>query len=177
MNDTPKIQVENLIIEDHSRLDKESGLIIPLRLLVIFSIFPTHALTTEDIDNVEHFPSIFLSPGSNIWDTYDESFASNEDSFLDSRGDMVILLYRHRHALNKEANLSAVGTSCDRQHDMDNVIDAIIASSHIATISDNARSDKELTKERIKFKSDPIRAQVAKVRCVLDPEVICGILY
>ena len=134
-------------------------------------------MTTEEIENVEHFPSIFLSPGSNIWDPYDESFASNEDSFLDSRGDMVILLYRHIHALNKEANLSAVGTSCDRQYDMDNGIDVIIASSHISTISDNARSDKELTKERIKFKSDPILSQVAEVIFVLDPEVLCDISY
>ena len=113
-------------------------------------------MTTEEIDNVEHFSSILLSPESNIWYPYDESFASNEDSYLESRGDMVILIYRHRHALVEKANLSAVGTSCDRQHDMDNVIDAIIASTHIATISDNARSDKELTKERLKFKSDPI---------------------
>ena len=90
---------------------------------------------------------------------------------------MVILIYRHIHALVEKANLSAVGTSCDRQHDMDNVIDAIIASTHIATISDNARSDKELTKERLKFKSDPIWAQVAEVIFVLDPEVLCDILY
>ena len=134
-------------------------------------------MTTEEIENVEHFPSIFLSPKLNRWDTYDESFASNEDSYLKSRGDMVILPNCPRHAIVEEADLSAVGTSCDRQHEMDNYIDSIIDSSHIATIADNAGSDEELTKDRIKLKSDLIRAQVANVSSVLDSEVLCDLLY
>ena len=82
---------------------------------------------------------------------------------------MVIIPDRPRHALVKDAVLLAVGTSSNRQHDMYNVIDAIIYLSHITTIAENEISDKELTKERIKFKYDPIRAQVANVSCVLDP--------
>ena len=163
LNDTPKIHVKNLSIEDYSLLDEEPGLMIPLKLLGIFSIFPIHTLTTEEIENIENFPSIFLYPDSNICDLYDESFTINEDSFLDSREDMVILPDLPRYTLVEEYDLEAVGTSFDRQHDMYNAIDKIIASSHIANISDNARSDEELTKERIKFKYDPIRAQVADV--------------
>ena len=88
---------------------------------------------------------------------------------------MVIIPVRPMHTLVEEADLSAVGTSYDRQHETENTIDAIISLSHIATISDNDRLDKELTKERIKFKSDPILAQVEDVSCVLDPEVLCDL--
>ena len=47
--------------------------------------------------------------------------------FLESRGDMVILPYCPRHAIVEEAELSAVGTSCNSQQYMENSIDAIIA--------------------------------------------------
>ena len=40
---------------------------------------------------------------------HDESFASNEDYFLDSRGDMAILPDRPRHALVEASDLSEVG--------------------------------------------------------------------
>ena len=69
--------------------------------------------------------------------------------FFDSRGDMVILPDCPRHTLLGGAELSAVGTSCNSQHDMEKSIDATISSSRIATISDKARSGKDITKERI----------------------------
>ena len=74
-NDTPKIHINNPSVEDHPLLDEELGLRIPLKSLVIFSIFPTRAFTTEEIDNVDNSPSIFFYPDLNKWDPYNESFA------------------------------------------------------------------------------------------------------
>ena len=52
----------------------------------------------------------------------------------------------------------------------------MISSLHIATCSESPRPDCQLSEERIKFKADPIRAEVYDVICVLDTEVLCDLL-
>ena len=60
--------------------------------------------------------------------------------------------------------------------ELDGAIDAVIALSHIETCSDSVRPDRQISEERIRFKADPICAQVADLSCVLNPEVLCDIL-
>ena len=52
----------------------------------------------------------------------------------------------------------------------------MISSLHIATCSESPRPDCQLSEERIKFKADPIWAEVSDVICVLDTEVLCDLL-
>ena len=62
VNDTPKIHIDDPSVEDHSIFHVETRLRIPLRLSGIFSVFQTHSLNEGEIENVQHYPSEFLSP-------------------------------------------------------------------------------------------------------------------
>ena len=42
--------------------------------------------------------------------------------------------------------------------------------------ADNARTHDELSNERLVFKADPIRSDVASIIIVFDPEVFCDLL-
>ena len=61
---------------------------IPLTLNGTFSMFASRSLTEYEIENEGDYPTIFLTPDSDMWDPYDESYKLNEESFLDRRGNM-----------------------------------------------------------------------------------------
>ena len=67
LNDTPKIHCNVPSAEDHSLFDKETGLRIPFTLDVTFSVFKLRSLTNEEINNVEDFETVFLTPDSKKW--------------------------------------------------------------------------------------------------------------
>ena len=89
LNDTPKIHCNIPSAEYHSLFDEETGLRITFTLDGTFSVFKSRSLTNEEINNVEDFDTVFLTPDSNKWDPYDKSYNHNEDSFLDHRGRMI----------------------------------------------------------------------------------------
>ena len=60
-----------------------------MKLDVIFSYFPTPALTHKGIVNYEDIHTMQLTPDAAQWDPYNEGFAEAEDRFLDFRGDLI----------------------------------------------------------------------------------------
>ena len=74
VNDTPKIQLENPTVEDHSIYFQETGLRIPLQLLGVFSYFPTSKPTSEDMKDSEE---VYLLTTS-IWNPHDKAHSLNE---------------------------------------------------------------------------------------------------
>ena len=46
----------------------------------------------------------------------------------------------------------------------------------VVSRADNARTHDELSNERLVFKADPIRSDVASIIIVFDPEVFCDLL-
>ena len=54
---------------------------------------------------------MFLTPDSNSWDPYDESYKMNEDSYLDSSGRMTTHTVSTHHDLVGAADVSAVQAS------------------------------------------------------------------
>ena len=89
LHDTPKIHCNLPSAEDHSLLDGETGPRIPFTLDGTFLVFKSRSLTNEEINNVEDFETVFLTPESNKWDPYDKSYKHNEDSFMYHRGSMI----------------------------------------------------------------------------------------
>ena len=85
---TAKIYCEDPSVEDHSIFDEESGLRIPLSLNGIFSAFKTRSPSENEIEEIENYQSIFITPDSNVWDPYNGSYRINEDSLADPRGDI-----------------------------------------------------------------------------------------
>ena len=89
VNDVPRIHCGDGVTRDsHCIIDNSSGLRIPLRLRGIFSYFETRKLTPDEVDEAETYDCIELSPESAEWDPSDDVFSSNEDSFLDFRGEL-----------------------------------------------------------------------------------------
>ena len=65
--DTPKIHCNVPSAEDHSMFDEEKGPRIPFTLDRTFSVFKSHSLKNEEINNVEDFETVFLTPDSKKW--------------------------------------------------------------------------------------------------------------
>ena len=76
--DTPKIQVENPTVEDHSIYFQETGLRIPLQLWGIFSYFSTSKPTSEDMTDSEE---VYLLTTSR-WNPHDKAYSSNKEIIL-----------------------------------------------------------------------------------------------
>ena len=51
---------------------------------------------------------MFLTPDSNVWNPYDESYKKNEDSNLDSRGRMVFPSTPTQHCIIEDSEVSAI---------------------------------------------------------------------
>ena len=95
LNDTPKMHCKDPSVEDYSLFDEETGLRIPFTLDGTLSIFETHSLAEDEIEDAENYPTILLNPDSNRWNPYDKSYKLNENSYLDNRGNMIFLPLPH----------------------------------------------------------------------------------
>ena len=74
LRDTPKIHCNVPSAEDHSLFDEETGRQIPFTRDGTFSVFKLRSLINDEINNVEDFETVFLTPDSNKWDPYDKSY-------------------------------------------------------------------------------------------------------
>ena len=74
LHDTLKIHCNVPSAEDHSLFDEGTGLQIPCTLDGTFLVFKSRSLTDEEMNNVEDFETVFLTPDSNKWDPYDNSY-------------------------------------------------------------------------------------------------------
>ena len=66
-----------------------------------------------DIENAGDYPTIFLTPDSDMWDPYNKSYKLNKDSFLDIRGNMEIPSIPVQHTLVVDADMSASSAGID----------------------------------------------------------------
>jgi len=89
MNDVPRIHCgEDVTRGSHSIVSKDPELIIPLRIKCIFSAFKKRKLTSEEMSERDEVEIIHLSADDKTLDPHCESYADNEDGFLDFRGDL-----------------------------------------------------------------------------------------
>ena len=119
------------------------------------------------------YEAVFLSPDSEYWDPYEESYAINEDSYLNSREGMVYPMPTKTHELILEADVGAVVVDETQSHitkEVNDVIDALITYLAVASCMPNPQDDM-MSEDVLKFKAEPIRAQIADVRCTYDPEI------
>lgn len=113
VSEVPKIHVHDPTVEDHSIYFKDQDLRIPLSLWGIFSYFPSRKPCEQDQldDNI-----LFITPDGPEWNPHSDSYARNEESFLDWRGMIIEPKVRQRLIIDEfnvdafEASLE-VGTS------------------------------------------------------------------
>ena len=93
VSEVPKIHVHDPTVEDHSIYFTDQDLRIPLSLWGIFSYFPCRKPCEQDQldDNI-----LFLTPDGPEWNPHSDSYARNEEQFLDWRGDIIEPKVRQR---------------------------------------------------------------------------------
>ena len=121
VNDTAKIHKSEPSNEDHSIIIEDESLTIPLQLNGIFSYFHSRCPT---IDEINHSPSIIMTPDSITWDPYSDHFAINEESMLDHEGKMMDREYWKRHCPGIKS-ISSIPTSV-----YESVVDRIMSSDN-----------------------------------------------
>jgi len=138
VNDVPRIHCGGDVTrESHCIVSKDPSLRIPLRLNGVFSQFTTRALSQEEEDDCDHYPFIMLTPDSHHWNPHDESYADNEENFLDWEGELVdnSSNKRKRDIISDDEvpEISEVVVDVDRY---ESVVDAIISQNDVNFVPD-----------------------------------------
>jgi hypothetical protein len=127
--DTPKTQVTEPTIEDHSISFPETGFRIPLSLWGMFSYFPTTKPTASLMMDTEEV--YLLTPSR--WNPHDDSYATNEENMLDWEGNMVTKKDRVQVLLSDIAEDTAVAASVQISSVENCLIDSVLQRSHSAS--------------------------------------------
>ena len=99
VNDVAKIHCGDAVTEkDHTISDRETGLFIPLQLRSIFSYFPSRKPDDDDlVDGV----MVFMTPDGPTWDAYDQTYADNERSLTNKKGELRPPRYVQKNSLGR----------------------------------------------------------------------------
>jgi hypothetical protein len=89
LDKTPKHQLEHPTIDNHAIVDPVIGMRIQLSLNGIFSYFRTRSLASEEINNWDNYPIVFITPDGDAWDPNAEHYTEQEAVMLNSKG-MII---------------------------------------------------------------------------------------
>jgi hypothetical protein len=129
VHDTPKIQVTDPTVDDHSICFPETGFRIPLSLWGMFSYFPTSkptALLMKETDD------IYLLTTSR-WNPHDDSYATNEENMLDWEGNIITKKDRVQVLLSEIPEDTAVAASVQISSVENCAIDSVLQRSDRAS--------------------------------------------
>jgi hypothetical protein len=149
--DTPKIQVDEPTVEDHSICFPETGFRIPLSLWGMFSYFPTTEPTAELMKETEEV--YLLTPSR--WDPHCDAYAANEENMLDWEGNMIAKRDRSQILLSDVHDDTALAASVHILSIESNLIDDLLQ-----------RSDAD-TEEKVHPRWQPIPPEANEVSSVL----------
>ena len=140
-------------------------------------MFENRSLTEDKIENAENYPTIFLTPDSNRWYPYDESYKLNEDSYLENKGDMILLTISTDNTIVEDADLSTAVADFGWNKTGDiSAIDSIFNTSIVAYRENDSQTELEFSNECEAFKQDTIISEVIYVSCAYDPVLFCDLL-
>ena len=91
-----------IYLDSHSIFDTATELQIPLKLRGVFSYFNSRSLNSEEIHDCKSYDTIYLTPDCSSWNPTNTSWAEQEDSLLDSDGNIPFTLVRESHNLISE---------------------------------------------------------------------------
>jgi hypothetical protein len=151
VQDTPKIQVNEPSVDDHSILFPETGFRIPLSLWGTFSYFPTSKPTAEFMQGTEEV--YLLTPSR--WNPHCDAYATNEENMLDWEGNMIERRHRSQILLSDVRDDSVFAASVEISSVESNAIDALLQ-----------RSDDEI-EEKVQPCWKPIPRQADEISSVL----------
>ena len=156
VNDKAKIHCEEgtATEEDHTIQEELTGLFIPLQLRSIFSYFPSRKPNNSDLDDGV---VVAITPDGPTWDAYDPTFADNERSMTNFRGQMRPSKYIQKEFVEEEdiANINSI-MAFDTVNRCDG--DAVIAAFR-AQEKDMAFTEKDIN---IGLRSSEVAATAVK---------------
>lgn len=88
VNETPKRQAIEVTENNHTIYDPETKMRIHMSLNGIFSSFDCRKMTTAEMETWREEQVVQASPGGNVWNPYDPSYAEEEASCLNHRGEV-----------------------------------------------------------------------------------------
>jgi hypothetical protein len=142
VNDTPKIQINDPTVDDHTIIFEETLFRIPLSLWGVFSYFPTSAPTTNQVDACD---DVYLLTPNGAWNPHSDAYARNEENMLDWEGNMVKKQHRKQILLSEiqedtamasAAMISAIESQAvDRMMPTEAFVSSIDSESPTSTVS------------------------------------------
>ena len=125
--------------EDHTIQDHDTGLFITMQIRSTFSYFPTKKIFDEDF---EDGVLVVITPEGASWDVYNQTFADNERSITNKKGELRPPMYKHKEFVEEDdhANINSI-LVIDNDVNRYNV-DAVIAA--IKTQDVDFQTEKEL---------------------------------
>ncbi|KAL7534954.1 hypothetical protein ACHAXR_006167 [Thalassiosira sp. AJA248-18] len=166
VNDVPRIHCgDEVTRESHSIISRRDNIRIPLQSKGV------RKLTSDELENCEETETLCLTPNSRHWNPHCDSYAQNDDSFLDFRGELQYPIPKKRKLIDddeveNEANISSFRIMAGQ---WENAIDAAIAASDIDFIG---LDDPPMSEENFKQDNDPIRAHVADLSGIFDLTIL-----
>ena len=168
VNDVPKIHCGNEVTrESHCIISVKPSLRIPLHLDGVFSCFKTRALTTHEQTTCDEFEYIKLSPAG-VWDPHDDTYASNENSFFDWKGELVYPSPKRRKIIDERdyVNISVTEARFEK------AIDEMAMNNDVAYVTDDesqTSNPQDGPSDMFNMdQDDPIRANICDLSALFD---------
>ena len=105
MNGRAKIHCDpdTVTEEDHTIQDHETGLFITMQIRSTFSYFPTRKPFDNDF---EDGVMVVITPKGATWDAYDRTFADNERSMTNKKGELCPPMYKHKEFVEEDDHVN-----------------------------------------------------------------------
>jgi hypothetical protein len=103
VNDTAKIHMESPSNEDHALVFPETGFVIKLSLIGVFSYFSSSKPSADDFNTIDGVYK--LTPDR--WNPHCDSYSTNEEQMRDVDGDMIERRQRNPVLLETEEGIQA----------------------------------------------------------------------
>ena len=201
VNDVLKVHWIQEMTEDvHTIQELESGLFIPLRLQGTFSVFDSRKPSEQDITDDE---LVFITPEGSSWNPHCESYADNEASLTNFRGEVLASSYRYKDML-KSDDFPSINTALgevethDRltKHGFDVMINSVqvhvsksifdhqevqsamsaVCSAAPALCSIDVNEIGTSYDRQIKMEDDDVAIKLSSISNTLDPVSFCDAL-
>ena len=164
ISDTPKIQVDDPTVVDHSIFFPCDDFRIPLSLWGVFSYFPTSKPTAKEM--METASVYILTPSR--WNPHCDSYATNEENMLDWEGNMVDKRRRPQILISEILEDDAMTASLQISGIESKMIDDIINNN----VDSNPEEKVEPRWQPIPKDADEISGVLASVSPLLNDQTL-----
>ena len=170
VNDIPRIHIRDEVTrESQSIIMTRVDLRIPLQLSGVFSYFESRSLTDREIEECDSMDIVLLTSDPKTWDPHCDSYADQDENFLDCRGDMKQQTKPKWRKIIDERDYINFSMH-DGEYEAS--IDAVISANNCVPVSMKAPDHFLFMDSTIRFDDDPICASLLCANVCFDEELM-----